>query len=143
MANAEGITLQNAHYNREKIAKMWAQIAARYKDDSGVFLELFNEPYEQVDTGAAFGTDAIAVNKVFPAEDQYDWDMWTTVMNRWLTAVRDEGGADNVVLINGLMWGYAFHGPIANSDRYLPWVEQGLQEHRLWLPPVSARHVLW
>ena len=125
VANAEGITLQNAHYNREKIAKMWAQIAARYKDDSGVFLELFNEPYEQVDTGAAFGTDAIAVNKLFPAEDKYDWDMWTTVMNRWLTAVRDEGGADNVVLINGLMWGYAFRGPIANPDRYMPWVAKG------------------
>ena len=125
VANAEGITLQNAHYNREKIAKMWSQIAARYKDDSGVFLELFNEPYEQVDTGAAFGTDAIAVSKSFPAEDQYDWDMWSTVMNRWLTAVRDEGGADNVVLINGLMWGYAFHGPIANSDKYLPWVKKG------------------
>ncbi len=125
VANAEGITLQNAHYNREKIAKMWSQIAARYKGDSGVFFELFNEPYEQVDTGAAFGTDAIAVNKTFPAEGSYDWDMWTTVMNRWLTAVRDEGGADNVVLINGLMWGYAFHGPIANPDKYLPWVAKG------------------
>jgi hypothetical protein len=125
VANAEGITLQNAHYNRESIAKMWAQIATRYKDDSGVFLELYNEPYEQVNTGAAFGTDAIAVNKVFPAEDKYDWDMWTTVMNRWLTAVRDEGGADNVVLINGLMWGYAFHGPLANPTRYLPWVAKG------------------
>ena len=125
VANAEGITLQNAHYNREKIAKMWSQIAARYKDDSGVFFELFNEPYEQVDVGAAFGTDAIAVNKTFPAEDKYDWDMWTTVMNRWLTAVRDEGGADNVVLINGLMWGYAFHGPIGDPDKYLPWVKKG------------------
>jgi hypothetical protein len=111
VANAEGITLQNAHYNREKIAKMWAQIAARYKDDSGVFLELFNEPYEHVDTGAAFGTDAIAADKVFPDEDKYDWSMWSTVMNRWLTAVREEGGADNVVLINGLMWGYAFTAP--------------------------------
>ena len=125
VANAEGITLQNAHFNRENIAKMWAQIAARYKDDSGVFLELFNEPYEHVDTGKAFGTAAIAENKVFPDEDKYDWDMWTTVMNRWLTAVRDEGGADNVVLINGLMWGYAFHGPIANPDLYLPWVKKG------------------
>jgi hypothetical protein len=125
VANAEGITLQNAHYNRENIAKMWAQIAARYKDDSGVFFELFNEPYEHVDTGQAFGTSAIAENKVFPDEDKYDWDMWTTVMNRWLTAVRDEGGAENVVLINGLMWGYAFHGPIADPDRYLPWVKKG------------------
>jgi hypothetical protein len=125
VANAEGITLQNAHYNREKIAKMWAQIAARYKDDSGVFFELFNEPYEHVDTGQKFGTAAIAENKVFPPEDQYDWAMWTTVMNRWLTAVRDEGGADNVVLINGLMWGYAFHGPIAEPDKYLPWVQKG------------------
>jgi hypothetical protein len=125
VANAEGITLQNAHFNREKIAKMWAQIAARYKNDSGVFFELFNEPYEHVDTGAAFGSDALAADKVFPAEDKYDWDMWTTVMNRWLKAVRDEGGADNVIIINGLMWGYAFHGPIANPDKYLPWVAKG------------------
>jgi len=125
VANAEGITLQNAHYNREKIAKTWAEIAARYKGDSGIFFELFNEPYEHVDTGAAFGSDAIAADKVFPDEDKYDWAMWTTVMNRWLTAVRDEGGADNVVLINGLMWGYAFHGPIANSDQYMPWVKKG------------------
>ena len=125
VANAEGITLQNAHFNREHIAKMWAQIAARYKSDSGVFFELFNEPYEHVDNGAAFGTAALAENKVFPPEDQYDWDMWTTVMDRWLKAVRDEGGADNVVLINGLMWGYTFHGPIANPDKYMPWVKQG------------------
>ncbi len=125
VANAEGITLQNAHYNREHIAQMWKEIATRYKDDSGVFFELYNEPYEQVDTGAAFGTDAIAVNKVFPPEDQFDWDMWTTVMSRWLHAVRDEAGADNVVLINGLMWGYDFLGPITNPDKYLPWVAQG------------------
>jgi len=125
VANAEGITLQNAHFNRENIAKMWAQIADRYKSDSGIFFELFNEPYEQVDTGATFGTDAVAANKLFPAEDKYDWDMWTTVMSRWLKAVREEGGADNVVLINGLMWGYAFHGPIAQPDRYLPWVAAG------------------
>jgi hypothetical protein len=125
VANAEGITLQNAHFNREKIAKMWAQIAARYKNDSGVFFELFNEPYEHVDTGAAFGSDAIAADKVFPDEDKYDWDMWATVMNRWLKAVRDEGGADNVVIINGLMWGYAFHGPISNPDKYMPWVAKG------------------
>ena len=125
VANAEGITLQNAHFNREPIAKMWAQIAARYKSDSGVFFELYNEPYEHVDSGAAFGTAALAENKVFPPEDQYDWDMWTTVMDRWLKAVREEGGAENVVLINGLMWGYTFHGPLANPDKYMPWVKRG------------------
>jgi hypothetical protein len=64
-------------------------------------------------------------DKLFPAEDKYDWKMWTTVMDRWLKAVRDEGGADNVVIINGLMWGYAFHGPIANPDQFLPWVGKG------------------
>lgn len=124
-ANAEGVTLQNAHYNRENIAKMWADVARRYKDDSGVFFELYNEPYEQIDTGAPFGSDGLALNKVFPAEDQYDWQMWATVMNRFIKAVRDEGGADNVVIVNGLMWGYTFHGPIAAPAQLLPWTSAG------------------
>lgn len=125
VANAEGVTLQNAHFNREHIAKFWADVAKRYKSDSGVFFELMNEPYEHVDTLQPFGTPQIAENKVFPPEDQYDWEMWTTLMNRWIQAVRDEGGADNVILVNGLMWGYAFHGPIANPQKYLPWIGQG------------------
>lgn len=119
VANAEGITLQNAHYNRKELAKTWAKIAARYKDDSGVFYELYNEPYEQVDTGAAFGSDEIAVGKLFPDEDKYDWPMWHTVMETLIKAVREDAGADNIVLVNGLMWGYTFHGPIKEPEKYL------------------------
>jgi hypothetical protein len=125
VANAEGVTLQNAHFNRQNIAKLWTEIATRYKNDSGVFFELYNEPYEQVDNGAAFGSDALAVNKVFPAEADFDWAMWATVMSTFLSAVRDGAGADNVVLINGLNWGYSLRGPIDNPSQYLPWVAKG------------------
>jgi hypothetical protein len=54
IANADGVTLNNAYKNKEHILEMWADIANRYKDDSGVWFELFNEPYTR--KAAEFGS---------------------------------------------------------------------------------------
>ena len=47
IANADGVTIHNAYKNQDSIKSVWADIAARYKDDSGVWFELFNEPYSR------------------------------------------------------------------------------------------------
>jgi hypothetical protein len=118
IANADGITLHNAHKNRDHIAAMWTDVATRYATDDGVWFELFNEPYTRKAPGAFPG---VGENE---EEPEYPWDLWTQVMDQWIRAIRDDAGASNIIIVNGLDWGYSFgpdHGPIADPDTYLPW----------------------
>lgn len=119
IANADGVTLHNAHKNREHIRDMWVDIAERYKDDSAVWFELFNEPYTRLADSS--GYPAVGANEEEPA---YPWDLWTEVMDLWIDGIREQATADNIIIVNGLDWGYSFgpdYGPIANPDVYLPW----------------------
>jgi hypothetical protein len=121
IANADGVTMHNAYYNRDRIAAVWRDIALRYKDDSGVWFELFNEPYTREATVPFPGE---GTNE---AAEDYPWDLWSEFMLRQIQAIRDEAGASNMILVSGLDWGYDFgpeHGPIAHPDQYLPWVER-------------------
>jgi hypothetical protein len=118
IANADGVTMHNAYKNKDNIKAMWADVAARYKDDDGVWFELFNEPYSR------------KADKPFPHEGvndeeaDYPWDLWSEYMHTQIKAIRDEAAANNIVLVNGLDWGYDFgpeYGPIAFPDKYMPW----------------------
>ena len=121
IANADGVSLHNAYYNKDRIAQAWAAIATHYKNDSGVWFELMNEPYVRKATSPfpAFGTNM--------DESEYPWDLWTSYMQTQIQAIRDTAGAPNMILVNGLDWGYDFgpeYGPIAHPDKYLPWTSQ-------------------
>jgi hypothetical protein len=118
IANADGVTLHNAHKNREHIREMWVDIANRYKNDSAVWFELFNEPYTRL------------ANEPYPAvgpneeEPDYPWELWSEVMHLWITGIREQAAASNIIIANGLDWGYSFgpgYGPISFPDKYLPW----------------------
>ena len=119
IANADGVSLYNAYYNKDKIGSAWAEIAARYKGDSGVWFELLNEPYTRKAI-APFPSEG--VNE---ADQDYPWDLWTQYMSTQIKAIRDTAGARNMIIVNGLDFGYDFgpdYGPIAHPDQYLPWV---------------------
>jgi aryl-phospho-beta-D-glucosidase BglC (GH1 family) len=118
IANADGVTMHNAFKNKDSIATMWTDIAGRYKSDSGVWFELFNEPYNR------------KADKPFPAEGvneedkDYPWDLWTAFMQQNIAAIRDQAQSTNMVIVNGLDWGYDFgpeYGPIHDPGKYLPW----------------------
>jgi hypothetical protein len=97
---------------------MWSDIATRYKGDSGVWFELYNEPYSRK---AATPFPSAGVNE---DDKDYPWDLWTSYMLTQIQAIRDQAAAPNIVLVNGLDWGYDFgpeYGPIAHPDQYLPW----------------------
>jgi hypothetical protein len=118
IANADGVTLHNAYKNKDFIREMWADVANRYKGDDGVWFELFNEPYTRK---AAQPFPAFGVNE---EEEEYPWDLWTELMDSWIRAIRDQAGATNIIVVNGLDWGYSFgpgYGPLAHPDQYLPW----------------------
>ena len=119
IANADGVTIHNAYKNQASIATMWSDIATRYKDDSGVWFELFNEPYSRL---AAQPFPADGIN----GEDaDYPWDLWSEFMHTQIKAIRDDAQAPNIVLVNGLDWGYDFgpdYGPIAHPANMLPWL---------------------
>jgi Cellulase (glycosyl hydrolase family 5) len=118
IANADGVSMYNAYKNKDNIGTMWADIAERYKDDSGVWFELLNEPYTRKAT------------QPFPHEGEneeekdYPWDLWSEYMQTQITAIRDKAQAKNIIVVNGLDWGYDFgpeYGPIAFPDKYMPW----------------------
>jgi hypothetical protein len=118
IANADGATLHSAYYNKESINAMWADLAGRYKSDSGIWFELFNEPYSRK---AVTPFPSFGVNE---AEKDYSWDLWTAIMNEWIATIRDTVQAKNIIIVNGLDWAYSFgpqYGPLAYPDTYLPW----------------------
>jgi hypothetical protein len=121
IANADGITIHNAHKNQDKIAAVWTDIATRYKDDSGVWFELYNEPYSRK---ATTPFPSAGVNE---DEKDYPWDLWSEYMLTQIKSIRDGASASNIILVNGLDWGYDFgpdYGPIAHPSQYLPWASQ-------------------
>jgi hypothetical protein len=118
IANADGVSLHNAYYNKTAIATMWQSLASQYSADDAVWFELFNEPYTRLAPATFPGTGANQLDQDYP------WDLWTDVMSTWITAIRDGAQAKNIIIVNGLDWGYDFgpqYGPIANPDKYLPW----------------------
>jgi hypothetical protein len=118
IANADGVSLHNAYYNKDKIRAVWKDIATRYKNDSGVWFELMNEPYVRK-AAAPFPADGVNL-----PDSEYPWDLWTEYMQTEIAAIRDDAGASNMILVNGLDFGYDFgpeYGPIAHPEKYLPW----------------------
>ncbi len=116
ISNADGVTMHNAYYNKDRIAAMWSDIAARYKDDSGVWFELYNEPYSRT---APHPFPAAGVDQT---DEDYPWDLWSEFMLAQIEAIRAK--APNIVIVSGLDFGYDFgptHGPIAHPEEYLPW----------------------
>lgn len=118
IANADGVSMYNAYYNKDKISSMWEDIANHYKGDSGVWFEVFNEPYARK---APNPFPAAGVNE---DDSEYPWDLWSAYMMEQIQAIRDKAQASNIILVNGLDFGYDFgprFGPIAYPQKYLPW----------------------
>ena len=118
IANADGCTLHSAYKNKESINAMWKDVASRYMGDSGVWFELYNEPYSRkaISSFPAFGANE--------EEKDYSWDLWTEVMSQWIGTIRDGAGAKNIIIVNGLDWAYSFgpqYGPLSDPDKYLTW----------------------
>lgn len=95
----------------QKDADFWHDAATRFKDHPAVLFELFNEPHDitwqvwQHGGPAGDGTlgQAVAEN----AEKLRDFE--SIGMQRLLDTVRD-AGAQNIVIIGGLDWGYDLSG---------------------------------
>jgi hypothetical protein len=118
IANADGVTMHNAYYNKDRIAAMWRDIAARYKDDSGVWFELYNEPYSRT------APDPFPAAGANQEEVDYPWDLWAEFMLDQIKAIRDGAEAPNIIIVSGLDFGYDFgptYGPIAHPAEFLPW----------------------
>jgi hypothetical protein len=118
IANADGVSLHNAYYNKASITAMWQSVAGQYAADDGIWFELYNEPYTRL---APASFPGIGANQL---EQDYPWDLWSDVMSTWIATIRDDAHASNIIIVNGLDWGYDFgpqYGPIAYPDTYLPW----------------------
>jgi Cellulase (glycosyl hydrolase family 5) len=115
IANADGVSMHNAYKNKDNISSMWRDIAEHYKGDSGVWFELFNEPYSR------------KADQTNEEDADYPWDLWAEYMQAQIATIRDDAQANNIILVNGLDWGYDFgpkYGPIAYPDRFMPWRTQ-------------------
>jgi Cellulase (glycosyl hydrolase family 5) len=118
IANADGVSLHNAYSNKANVVSAWQSIATKYKGDDSIWFELFNEPYTRLAPTSFPGTGA---NQ---AEADYPWDLWSDLMSTAIGTIRDSAGAKNILIVNGLDFGYDFgpqYGPIANPDKFLPW----------------------
>lgn len=79
----------------------WKQIAQQYKSNGGVLFELYNEPHDISPTiwrnGGMLKTET-NIN-----------DYYAVGMQQMTDTIRSTG-AENIIIINGLNWGYDLHG---------------------------------
>ncbi len=86
--------------------EFWKQVAAKYKDETHVFFDLYNEPHDVTWEVWRNGGPAPHVRR----EDGQWEDPFTAVgMQQLFDAVRSTG-AENLVFIGGLDWGYDLSG---------------------------------
>merc|ERR1719481_1034040 len=110
---------------KEHFLNLWHDIAEHYKGVSGVFLELFNEPYQRKSADFA-KPDGFGSND---ENHEYDWEFWAELMGESIEVVRATGN-ENVVIVSGMDWGYDYYGdgtaetggPIVRPGELLPWV---------------------
>jgi hypothetical protein len=143
IANADGITLANllradpttGVTGLEHFKNLWYDLAIHYKDNQNVFFELWNEPYNRrsaefgeqssMPKGPAFGTAY--------AESEYDWAGWAKVFDETIKVIREDAGADNVIIVSSMDWGYDWlgdgtsqtGGPIVRPAELMPWTTRG------------------
>jgi endoglucanase len=77
--------------------RAWTQIVPSVKQDSGIMLELFNEPH--------------------PTPSPKNWVLWAAAMNKMIADVR-ELGSQNVLIADGLENGQVLNGAPLLSDRF-------------------------
>jgi endoglucanase len=93
--------------NAESI-ELWSLLARRYRDESAVLYDLFNEPHDRLaddpyplnrwdGTSYAAGQRSVGMKK---------WQPWARELTR---AVRSQN-ADSLVFISGINWGYDLRG---------------------------------
>jgi aryl-phospho-beta-D-glucosidase BglC (GH1 family) len=85
----------------------WKDVAATFKDDGGVIFELYNEPHD-VEWDVWRNGGPVASGPMYAGGPYADGYM-SVGMQQLYDAVR-EAGAKNLVLINGLHWGYFLDG---------------------------------
>jgi endoglucanase len=99
----------------------WRDVATTFKNDGGVIFELYNEPHpredvwvdQQMDTRAWElwrNGGVIEASKDYPCSDCATLPTYTAAgMQQLYEAVRSVG-ARNLVLVNGVHWGYSLQG---------------------------------
>lgn len=89
----------------------WKDVANTFKNDGGVIFELYNEPHD-IDWNTWLNGGPIASGPTYVGGPYADGYM-SVGMQQLYDAVRAEG-ANNLVLINGIHWGYFLDGVAAN-----------------------------
>ncbi|MEX0896337.1 MAG: glycoside hydrolase family 5 protein [Patescibacteria group bacterium] len=80
----------------------WREVATLYKDNSEVIFELYNEPHDI--------SPEVWLNGG-PNEDGFE----AVGMQTMADLIRNEVGADNLIVVNGINWGYD-HQPLARVE---------------------------
>lgn len=99
----------------DKDVAFWRDAATRFKNHPAVLFELFNEPHDiswEVWQNGGFVTDAKSSATVVAENGEKLRGFRSVGMQRLLDTVR-ETGAQNIVIIGGLDWGYDLSGILA------------------------------
>lgn len=106
IANADGCTLESFALEIENMKEIWSSIASKYNDNSNIWFEIFNEPYER----------KIINNSITNYDEtEYRWDLWYFVMKTIIDKIRNNAKANNICILGGLDFGYDFNPNSNNS----------------------------
>ena len=99
----------------------WRDVATTFKNDGGVIFELYNEPHPREDIWVDQQVDAAAwelwrnggvveAGKDYPCDECAVLPAYNAVGMQQLYDVVRAAGARNLVLVNGVHWGYSLQG---------------------------------
>ena len=99
----------------------WRDVAATFKNDGGVIYELYNEPHPREDVWVDQQMDVqawklwrdgglVEAGKDYPCADCATLPAYTAAGMQQLYDVVRSTGARNLVLMNGVHWGYSLQG---------------------------------
>jgi len=83
--------------------QFWLEVASKYKNDGHVLFELYNEPHD-VSWSAWLNGGTVGGYQVVGMQQLYD-------------TVRNDAGADNIVIAGGVSWAFDLSGASSNRIR--------------------------
>ena len=132
ISNADGVSIDNLRRRgvnssvtgKEHFLNLWYELALRYKNNTNVWFELYNEPYQRGMSTYKEGEPNCKSNGdgssivCLPGtgqgdptpEKDYDWDFWSTLMNDTIHVIRDEAKATNIIVVSGFDFNYDYLG---------------------------------
>jgi endoglucanase len=124
----------------EQSIELWRILAARYRNETAVLFDLFNEPHNALDDDphplnliSADGHVVQSRSKHFPA---HEWNRWASLLTSTIREIKPEG----VLMIGGIDWAFDLSGVAVDAPNIVYSTHVYANRSRRHWPKALGRH---